>query len=66
MATSLGPLRQGAQERARPSHQIDVDQLELLPEDNSGRPSTDTLLGIGADWLDGMTVDDFLRVVRRG
>lgn len=45
---------------------IDVDRLELLPEGNSARPSTDTLLGIGADWLGGVTVDDFLREVRGG
>jgi len=45
---------------------IEVDHIELLPEGNSGRPSTDALLGVGADWLDGMTVDDFLREVRNG
>lgn len=45
---------------------IEVDRLELLPEGNAGRPSTDALLGVGADWLDGVTVDDFLRKVRDG
>lgn len=43
---------------------IDVDRLELLPDGNAGRPSTDDLLGIGSDWLDGLTVDDFLREAR--
>lgn len=43
---------------------IDVERIERLPEGSSGRPSTDTLLGVGADWLDGLTVDDFLREVR--
>lgn len=43
---------------------IEVDRLELLPEGNRGRPSTDELLGVGADWLDGLTVDDFLHEVR--
>lgn len=38
---------------------IEVDRLELLPEGNAGRPSTDELLGVGADWLDGLSVDDF-------
>lgn len=43
---------------------VDVDRLERLPETNSGRPSTDALLGAGTGWLDGMTVDDFLHEAR--
>lgn len=31
---------------------------------NSGRPSTEALLGVGADWLDGLTVDEYLSGVR--
>lgn len=58
-----GKVRRNARGQAI---RIDVDRLELLPEGNLGRPSTDALLGVGADWLDGMTVDDFLREVRRG
>lgn len=58
-----GKVRRNARGQAI---RIDVDRLELLPEGNSGRPSTEALLGIGADWLDGMTVDDFLREVRGG
>lgn len=58
-----GKVRRNARGQAI---RIDVDRLELLPEGNLGRPSTGALLGVGADWLDGMTVDDFLREVRRG
>lgn len=58
-----GKVRRNARGQAI---RIDVDRLELLPEGNLGRPSTEVLLGVGADWLDGMTVDDFLREVRRG
>lgn len=43
---------------------IDVEHIERLPEGNSMRPSTDRLLGVGTEWLDGMTVDDFLDQVR--
>lgn len=43
---------------------IDVEHIERLPEGNAMRPSTDRLLGVGADWLDGLTVDDFLDQVR--
>lgn len=56
-----GKVRRNARGQAI---RIEVDQLELLPEGNSGRPSTEALLGVGADWLDGLTVDDFLREVR--
>ena len=45
---------------------IEVDQIELLPDGNSGRPSTDSLLGVAVDWLDGVSVDDFLREIRNG
>ena len=56
-----GKVRRNARGQAI---RIDVDRLELLPEGNTGRPSTETLLGVGADWLDGLSVDDFLREVR--
>lgn len=56
-----GKVRRNARGQAI---RIEVDQLQLLPEGNSGRPSTDALLGVAADWLDGLTVDDFLREVR--
>lgn len=58
-----GKVRRNARGQAI---RIDVDRLELLPEGNTGRPSTEALLGVGADWLGGMTVDDFLREVRGG
>jgi len=32
--------------------------------DAFGRPSTDELLGIGADWLDGQTVDEVMDELR--
>jgi len=56
-----GKVRRNARGQAI---RIDVDHIERLPEGNSGRPSTNALLGIGADWLDGLTVDDFLGEVR--
>ncbi len=56
-----GKVRRNARGQAI---KIEVDRLDLLPEDNRGRPSTDALLGVGADWLDGLSVDDFLREVR--
>lgn len=45
---------------------VDVDNIELLPEGSLSRPSTNTILGIGKDWLDGLSVDEFLREVRGG
>lgn len=45
---------------------IDIDRLEPMPEDNLGRPSTQQLLGVAPDWLEGQAVDEFLRDVRRG
>lgn len=56
-----GKVRRNARGQAI---RIDVDHIERLPEGNTGRPSTDALLGAGADWLDGLTVDDFMREVR--
>ncbi|MGB2701488.1 MAG: hypothetical protein WBC31_14085 [Candidatus Phosphoribacter baldrii] len=43
---------------------IDVDTVERLPEGNEGRPSTDSLLGAAADWLDDLTVDEFVGRLR--
>jgi hypothetical protein len=43
---------------------IDVDAIERLPPGDSSRPDPAKLLGVGADWLDGLTVDDFVREVR--
>ncbi len=43
---------------------IDVDAIERLPEGSEARPSTDALLGAATDWLDGLTVDEFLGRLR--
>lgn len=43
---------------------IDVEQIERLPEDNSGRPRTADLLGVAADWLEGLSVDRFIERLR--
>lgn len=56
-----GKVRRNARGQAI---RIDVDSIERLPDGNEGRPSTDALLGAGADWLDGMTVDEFLGRLR--
>ncbi len=56
-----GKVRRNARGQAI---RIEVDFIELLPEGNSGRPSTDVLLGVGTDWLDGLSVDEFLREAR--
>lgn len=56
-----GKVRRNARGQAI---RIDVDTIERLPEGNEGRPSTDALLGSGMDWLDGMTVDEFLGQLR--
>ncbi len=45
---------------------IDVDRIERLPEGNAGRPSTEALLGAGANWLDGLTVDQLLEELESG
>lgn len=44
---------------------IDAETIERLPEDDSGRPSTASLLGAAPDWLDGRGVDDYVREARR-
>lgn len=56
-----GKVRRNARGQAI---RIDVDNIEQLPDGDEGRPSTDTLLGAGRDWLDGLTVDDFLGRLR--
>lgn len=56
-----GKVRRNARGQAI---RIDVDQIARLPEGNQGRPSTDELLGVGADWLDGLSVDEFLQGMR--
>lgn len=56
-----GKVRRNARGQAI---RIDVDTIERLPDGNAGRPRTEGLLGAGADWLDGLTVDEFIRGVR--
>jgi hypothetical protein len=56
-----GKVRRNARGQAI---RIDVDAIERLPDGNDGRPSTEALLGAGADWLDGLTVDEFLGRLR--
>jgi hypothetical protein len=43
---------------------IKIEHLEILPQDDAGRASVDDLLGADPDWLDGQSVDDYLRGVR--
>jgi hypothetical protein len=45
---------------------MEIHRIERLPEDNSGRPSTDDLLGISPDWTGGRPTAEFLRGSRRG
>ncbi|OBB33066.1 hypothetical protein A5792_11600 [Mycolicibacterium peregrinum] len=45
---------------------IDVDSIEQMPEDNTGRPSTDELLGVASGWLGDMTVDEYIAELRNG
>ncbi len=56
-----GKVRRNARGQAI---RIDVDTIERMPDGNAGRPRTEALLGAGADWLGGLTVDDFIRQVR--
>ena len=58
-----GKVRRNAQGQAI---RIDVDRIERMPEGDAGRPSTRALLGAGADWLDGLSVDDYLKQIRDG
>jgi hypothetical protein len=44
---------------------IQVSAIQQLPDDDSGRPSTEELLGIAPDWLGDLSVDDYLREARR-
>lgn len=46
------------------SIRMDVDRIERMPEDNSGRPSTDVLLGAAAGAFDDVSVDEFLDRLR--
>jgi hypothetical protein len=43
---------------------IEITQIERLPENDQGMPSPSELLGIAPDWLDGMTVDEYMRGIR--
>lgn len=45
---------------------IDVDGIERMPDDNTGRPSTDALLGAATGWLGDMTVDEYITQLRDG
>lgn len=44
---------------------IDVDRLEAMPEDDRGRPSTDSVLGAGSAWFANETVDEAIARMRR-
>ena len=46
------------------AHHIAVVTARYLKEGNEARPSTDALLGAATDWLDGLTVDEFLERLR--
>lgn len=43
---------------------IEIAQIERLPENDLGMPSPHELLGAAPDWLDGMTVDEYMRGIR--
>lgn len=43
---------------------IDVDRLEAMPEDDRGRPSTDSVLGAGSAWFANETVDEAIARMR--
>lgn len=43
---------------------IEIKEIERLPEDDRGMPNPHKLLGIAPDWLNGMTVDEYMRGVR--
>lgn len=44
---------------------IQINHLELLPQDDSGRAAVSDLLGADPGWLGGQAVDDYLREARR-
>ncbi|GAB2736415.1 hypothetical protein [Nocardioides pakistanensis] len=44
---------------------IAISDLELLPDDDSGRPSTTALLGADPEWTGGLSVDEFMNRARR-
>lgn len=44
---------------------IKIDGLELLPEDDNERAPVADLIGSDPDWLDGQSVDEYIREVRR-
>lgn len=57
-----GEIRMNARGQAV---RIDVDRIDRMPEDNSGRPVTESVLGcISPDRLEGLTVDELLERMR--
>ena len=44
---------------------VTATTIERLPNDDSGRPSTASLLGADPDWLGGQDVDDYVSAARR-
>lgn len=44
---------------------ISITDLELLPDDDSGRPTTADLLGADPNWTGGLSVDEFMAQARR-
>lgn len=44
---------------------VAITGLELLPDDDSGRPSTAELLGADPEWTGGLSVGDFMDRARR-
>lgn len=43
---------------------IEVESIELMPEDDRGRPRSDDLLGVAAGWLGDLTVEQFIDGLR--
>lgn len=44
---------------------VAISDLELLPDDDTGRPSTSHLLGTDPGWTRGLSVDEFMNRARR-
>jgi hypothetical protein len=56
-----GKIRRNARGQAI---RIDVDRIESMPEDNSGRPSTDSLLGAAEGEFIKLSVDEYVDRLR--
>lgn len=44
---------------------ISINDVELMPDDDLGRPNTNLLLGSAPEWTGGLSVDEFMDRARR-